>query len=658
MKSRIALTGLLGVSLLFGGVAAARSAGLQRISGSVPEEIRTLGLQPVGRLPGSQIMSLAIGLPLRNQEDLDRFNDDVTNPTSPVFRHYLKAQEFNDAYGPTEQDYQSLIGFARSNGLTVTGTYPNRMLLDVQGTVATIENALHVQMLVYNHPTEGRTFYASDTEPSIDLATPVLDIAGLNNFVLPHPLIRPGIGSGDPAVPQAGSGPGGGYMGRDFRNAYVPGTPLTGTGQKVGLLEFDSGFYQSDITYYENLAGLPHVPVTAVLIDGYNGGPGNGNNECSLDIEMAIAIAPGLDEVRVYEGSVTDDILNAMLADTSVKQFGASWTYPIDGVSNQIWRAMAAQGQSYYNAAGDGDAYVGNAIPTPCDDPYLISVGGTTLSMTTGGAVYTSETVWNWTHRGQNGVGTGGGIGRYTLPTWQQGVDMSHNQGSTTHRDVPDIAMTADNIYVRYANGSNTNLGGTSCATPLWAGFTALVNQQAVANGHPVMGFINPAIYAIGLGDNPMCYFHDTSTGDNVWSQSQTKYYGVAGYDLCTGWGTPTVNLIDGLLGNLNNPCSPADVSTDTPRMVSAPHVLPNPARGPCNITFDRASSGPVRITILDVSGRVVRTLLDGSVSAGAHSVSWDGRNASGMRLADGVYVARVEGRHDATTQKVVILTR
>ena len=91
-------------------------------------------------------------------------------------------------------------------------------------------------------------------------------------------------------------------------------------------------------------------------------------------------------------------------------------------------------------------------------------------------------------------------------------------------------------------------VGGTSCAAPLWAGFTALVNQQAVASGKPTVGFINPAVDAIGSGGNYTSAFHDITTGNNTSGSSPTKFYAVTGYDLCTGWGTPAgQNLINAL---------------------------------------------------------------------------------------------------------------
>jgi subtilase family serine protease len=126
---------------------------------------------------------------------------------------------------------------------------------------------------------------------------------------------------------------------------------------------------------------------------------------------------------------------------------------------------------------------------------------------------------------------------------------MSANKGSTSMRNIPDVALTADNIFVVYNNGSQGMFGGTSCAAPWWAAFTALVNQHAAAHGRPAAGFINPAVYAIGKGAGYAADFHDITTGNNTNRTSHTNFFAVPGYDLCTGWGTPNgSNLISALV--------------------------------------------------------------------------------------------------------------
>ena len=247
----------------------------------------------------------------------------------------------------------------------------------------------------------------------------------------------------------------------------------------------------------------------------------------SLDIEMAISMATNLSEVIVYEAGPYGnwhDILNRMATDNLAKQLSCSWYSPgagSDPVADQIWQQMAAQGQSFFNASGDDDAFTG-LIPFPGDTPYITQVGGTTLTTSGPGGSWVSETVWNW----GNGIGSGGGIStQYPIPSWQTNISMTANQGSTTMRNTPDVALTADNVYVR-ADGRDYNVGGTSCAAPLWAGFAALVNQQAAGAGRPAMGLVNPAVYAIGDGANYAPAFHDITTGNNDKSWQPHEVFG------------------------------------------------------------------------------------------------------------------------------------
>ena len=162
-----------------------------------------------------------------------------------------------------------------------------------------------------------------------------------------------------------------------------------------------------------------------------------------------------------------------------------------------------------------------------------------------------SETAWNWFSTGGGTSGTGGGVSpTYNIPSWQQGVpSLSTNGGSTTMRNFPDVAMVADAINIYADNGSSLFVGGTSASAPLWAGFTALINQQAAGLGQPPVGFLNPALYAIGTGLGYATNFHDITTGNNTNPTSPLKFYARPSYDLCTGWGTPTgQKLIDTLV--------------------------------------------------------------------------------------------------------------
>ncbi len=527
---------------------AAAAADRQVVPGHVPPAVARL--QPLNRLPASQRLTLAIGLPLRNQAQLTAFLQALYDPASPNYGSYLTPQQFTNRFGPSQQDYQALIDFAKANNLRVTATSPNRLILNVDGAAADIEKALHLALYLYQHPTEPRTFYAPDTEPSLDLPISILHVKGLNNYFLPKPaFIRRPANATPPWAPALGSGPNGTYLGNDFRAAYIPGTSLTGAFETVGLLQLD-GYFASDIASYESMAGLPNVPLQNVLLDGFNGVPGFNNGEVCLDIEMCVSMAPGLSQILVYEApngypTAPDDILNQMANDNLASQLSSSWLIGDDPIADQIYRQFAAQGQSFFQCSGDNCSFYPGSQLQYADDPYITLVGGTTLSTTGPGGGYTSETVWNW---GQ-GEGSGGGIStNYAIPVWQQGVNMSTNGGSTTMRNVPDVALTADNIFTISDNGAGGAVGGTSAATPLWAAFTALINQQALENGEAPVGFLNPALYAIAKSQLYAGAFHDITTGNNTNLVNTNLFYAFPGYDLCTGWGSPNGTNIVNLL--------------------------------------------------------------------------------------------------------------
>ena len=517
-----------------------QTAARRLLKGHVPEA--ALHLTPVGRLDSARRLNLAIGLPLRDPETLNSLIGQIYDPASAAYRHYLTPEQFTKRFGPTGSDYQAVMDFARTNGLTVTGTHANRLLLDVSGSVADIEKVFHLNLRVYRHPTEGRTFFAPDAEPSVDACVPVLDIEGLDNYVIPHPMNLKRIAldrtaSGTPNVGSAG----GLYIGYDFRTAYVPGVSLIGSGQSVGLFELD-GYYASDITAYESQAGLTNdVPLQNIYLDEVSGTPGysgvaNADGEVSLDIEMAIAMAPGLTRVIVYEGSSPNDVLNCMATNNAAKQLSCSWGFHVNSTTENIFQQYQTQGQSFFVSSGDNGAYTGR-ISAPSDDPTVTVCGGTSLSTSGANGPWSSETTWS---------GSGGGISTInTITNWQTNVTMSLNQGSTTMRNIPDVAMAATNIFLDAKNGGTYEAWGTSAAAPLWAGFTALVNQQAAAAGQPPVGFINPAVYAIGEGPAYASDFHDITTGNNFNSGSPSRFSAVSGYDLCTGWGSPNgLNLI------------------------------------------------------------------------------------------------------------------
>jgi subtilase family serine protease len=237
-----------------------------------------------------------------------------------------------------------------------------------------------------------------------------------------------------------------------------------------------------------------------------------------------------------------------MATDNTAKVLSSSWGWnPADAASDDpIFQEFAAQGQTFVNASGDSGQFNSSTYFFPAVDPYVTQIGGTDLMTTRPGGAWAGETAW-----AQSG---GGYVSGTPIPTWQQlpGVINSTNLGSTTLRNSPDVSAEANFDNPTVVNGSFvTGYGGTSFAAPRWAGFLALVNQQSVANGRGTVGFINPALYNLGVGAIRSTVFHDVSSGSNPPTSGEgAGFDAVAGYDLVTGWGSPAgAALIDQLAG-------------------------------------------------------------------------------------------------------------
>ena len=137
------------------------------------------------------------------------------------------------------------------------------------------------------------------------------------------------------------------------------------------------------------------MPTQTVLLDGFNGAPGSGNIEVTLDIMMAAYMAPGASSIIVYEGTNPNDVLNRMATDNLASQLSSSWGWsPTNATTEQIFKQMVAQGQSLFQASGDSGAYTGAIMP-PADDPNLTVVGGTSLTTAGAGGPWQSETTWS-----------------------------------------------------------------------------------------------------------------------------------------------------------------------------------------------------------------------------------------------------------------------
>jgi subtilase family serine protease len=561
----------------------------------VRDAVRNGEAKPMGQLPANQIMILDVVLPIRDQAGLDRFLEEVYDPTNSSYRHFLTVPEFTARFGPTQADYDAVVLFAKMNGFTVTGGTRDGMEVQMRGPVSAIEAAFHVNMGSYQHPTESRGFYAPDREPTTDLPFSLWHISGLDNYSIPHPMLvrksdyatAHGMDAGD-VVGHAttGSGPSASFLGSDMRAAYYGGTALTGAGQNLGLLEYLGTDLADLTTYFKNTGQTNNVPITLLSTDGTStscvdtrAGGNCDDTEQTLDMTQAIGMAPGLSSLVMYVGSVDTAIISAMTTHNPLPTtIGCSWGWtPADpSTLDPYFQKMAAQGQNFFAASGDSSTWSKSNEAWPADDAYVVSVGGTDLITASAAGPWKSETAW---------VDSGGGISpdNIAIPSWQQlaGVINSSNKGSTTLRNGPDVSANANFTFYTCADQTAclaNEYGGTSFAAPMWAGYIALVNQQLAASSKPTIGFINPTIYAQNVTSSYGTDFHDIISG------TSGSFSAVTGYDLVTGWGSPNAGLINALTGS----------STQTPAFtISA---------SPTAVSVAQGSSGSSTITMA-VSG-------------------------------------------------------
>ena len=611
----------------------------------------------IGQLPGDQIMRLDVVLKLRDQAGLDSFLKELYDPNSASYRHFLSVSEFTERFGPSQAEYDAVTHFAEVNGFKIVGGTRDGMDVQIEGSVATIERAFHLTMGVYQHPTEDRTFYALDREPTTDLDFPLWHISGLDNYSLPHPMLvkksdyakAHGI-EADAVVSHAttGSGPSASFLGSDMRAAYYGATALTGAGQSLGLLEYYGTDLTDLTTYFTNAHQTNNVPVTLLSTDGTSTScvyPSCDDTEQTLDMTQAIGMAPGLSSLVMYIGSTDTAIISAMTTHNPLPTtIGCSWGWtPADpSTLNPYFEKMAAQGQSFFAASGDSSTWSSRNEAWPADNAYVVSVGGTDLVTASAGGSWKSETAWS---------DSGGGVSPdgIAIPSWQKlaGVINSSNKGSTSLRNGPDVSANANFTFYVCADQSTctaNEYGGTSFATPMWAAYIALVNQQLKANGDLTTGFINPTIYAQNVTSVYATDFHDITSG------TSGSYSAAVGYDLVTGWGSPNgTGLINAL----------APTSTSPSFTISA---------SPGSVSVVQGNSGTSTITTTVSGGFDSAVALTASgqptgvtVSFSPSSIAAPGSGSSTMTLtvasttATGTYTITISGTGGSTTQTTTV---
>ena len=531
-------------------------------------EVPTIELSPLvakstllAPLDGNTQISVLLALPLSDPKGEADFIQQVSTRGSALYHHYLTPQQFADRFGGNAADYAALKEWAAANGLQVSQESVGRINLTVRASVTQLQTIFKTQLNAYRSQ-DGHEFFSASVKPTVPdaIASKISGVIGLTSGkqYAPQFTIAKRLGESPSEVSggdsdrtdgAGGTGPGGTYCAKDLRTAYsIPQFGHLNNKTVVAVFE-QGGFDLSDVAKYQDRNNLPHRKVTPVGVDGSPTTVSDSGVELEavLDIDMMLGINPDIEEVLVYEDSI--DTFQTALLDT-ITQVGDDAKAQVFSISygqdeglqgdsamaaeNVALGQLAAEGITVTASSGDNGAY-GDLfsfpynVSDPASQPYVTGVGGTTL-FTGPGQVYIEEDAWNEL---ANGYGaTGGGVSAYwPLPEFQfdteytsiPGFYVSQNGGSTTYRNVPDVAALGDpvtgvGIYSR-RNGGWIQIGGTSVSSPIWASYLSIINAAFSYAGLGNLGFFNPALYAVGTPyysyGYPASFLYDIAVGSN-----------------------------------------------------------------------------------------------------------------------------------------------
>lgn len=422
------------------------------------------------------------------------------------------------------------------------------------------------------------------------------------------PSATAGVSPIDPAQLQAAYG---------VNQISFNGTAGTGAGQTIAIVDaYNDPDIIANANTFSTQFGLPQFngtnePTLKVLNE--NGGtslssvpnasPGGWDVEESLDVEWAHAIAPNANIILFEANSPSySDLLQAVksAASTSgVSVVSMSWSGSEFSGETAYDSDFKTSGVTFLAATGDS----GTPSGYPAFSPDVVAVGGTSLDINSSGT-YLAESAWD----DQYGAGGGGISTVESQPSYQVG---EVNGTSSTQRTVPDVSMDADpatGVYVLdtdYTSGY-LEVGGTSLATPTWAGLIAIANQGRALDGETSLtGYSQtlPALYSLPSSD-----FHDITSGSNG------TYAATTGYDLATGIGTPAANLLVPALAAYGS-------STPTAPSVSAP--TGESLGENSTVVFSTANGDAITLTDAEAgsnSDSLTLTVSDGTLTLGSTS--------------------------------------
>ena len=520
----------------------------------------------VAPLKAGEQVDIVVSLKLRNKADLDTLTAKLMAGAPGV--KPLTSAEFMAKHAPTAADAQTVVAYLRAQGFTNIDVAPNNLLISATGGAGTIKTAFQADLHEYN--VNGRRAYANVTDVLVPshLSPMVQGVIGLQNVHLMHTHAQRAAHTTSSSAQAVAA-----ISIPNFPAIYGASSLPSATTGTIGIITAGKLTQTiTDLKSFASSAGYP-VPNVTTTVVGTAGTTTSGTDEWNMDSQSSLAAAGGtishmilynvngLSDASLslgYNKAVTDNLARAI----NVSLGGCeSDEGSVETSQDQIFQSAVAQGQMFSVSSGDSGAYecgstAGKAQSYPAVSPYVMAVGGTTLS--TSGTTWSGETVWSCTSAASCQQSSSGGAGggpslTETAPSWQTAAGVL---AGATKRGVPDISFDASpsSGALVLVNGTQEQIGGTSLAAPLWAGFWTRI-QAAHGNTLP---FPAQTLYQ-GAAANPS-WFHDVTSGNQ-------GYAAATGWDYASGYGSVQIaNFSAAFSGTTPPPPTPSPVAnfTDT----------------------------------------------------------------------------------------------
>jgi pseudomonalisin len=620
------------------------------------------------------------------QEALNQLVEAQHNPESTYYHQWLTPEQYGERFGVSEADAAKIVDWLQGHGMEVEEVTAGRRSIVFSGSATQVGEAFHTQIHSYKIGEEVHHANAKDPEIPAALVQVVGGVVSLHDFHS-EPMHN---GARLPA-PDFTSG-GSHYLApADFATIYdlVPlyQQAINGSGQSVAIVA-RSNIKLADVRQFRTFFGLP-ANDPQIIVNGSDPGiwSSGEETEADLDVEWSGAVAKNAAIKLVVSKSTNASdgvdlsaqyIVNHNLGPVMSTSFGLCEAFlgsSGNGFLNSLWQQAAAEGITVFVSSGDNGAAGcdsasastashGRGVNGLCSTPYSVCVGGTefndsnaslywSASNTPGTQAsaisYIPEKAWNESGPGYGLWSSGGGMSTvYAKPAWQAGMGVP----ADGRRDVPDVSLTSagHDGYLIYQEGGLYVVGGTSAASPSFAGVMALVVQHAAAR----QGNANTVFYSLAGKQRAggAAVFHDIISGNNS-VPGLTGYNATVGYDQATGLGSVDGSVLVNHWSDATPPAAPAFHATISASAVSV--TAGSNKSVAVNVAVSGGFNAAVSFSVTGLPSGVTATFTPAMLSAPGSGASVLKITASSSAKA-GTYTVTVSAASSgSTTQKIAL---